>query len=94
MSKKKYNDDDGRQIVDMSGTDRSLYGDPLLGGFRKKQQHKPEESVPSSPVSPPPDKKETWRLISYALRIALLIGLIFIVGGLIFILFCQYVWLR
>lgn len=93
MSKKRYTDDDGRRIADMSATDRSLHGDPFLGGFRKKPHRKPEESVPVS-AAVQLDKKETRRLIFYTLKIALLIGLIFITAGLVFILFCRYIWLR
>jgi|AGTN01.1.fsa_nt_gi hypothetical protein len=92
MSKKKYDDDDGRQIADMGGTDRSLYDDPFSGGFRQKQQRSPKDADPR--LRPLPDRKETRRLIRYTLKISLLIGLVFIVGALIFIPFRQYVWLR
>lgn len=38
--------------------------------------------------------RETWRLIINALGAAMLIGLVFALGALLFILFCLYVWFR
>ncbi|MEA4889264.1 MAG: hypothetical protein VB070_07360 [Clostridiaceae bacterium] len=37
---------------------------------------------------------ESWRLIMYTVGAALLIGLVFIVAALLFILFCLHVWLK
>jgi hypothetical protein len=94
MSKKKYEDDDGRRIADMSTVE--MPSDPLLGGgsFRRKEKQRPKETDPQAPSSPPLDKKETRRIMWYALRAGLLIGLIFIGAALIFLLFCRYIWFR
>jgi hypothetical protein len=94
MKKRKYEDDDGRRIADMSTVETP--NDPLLGGgsFRKKERLGQREADPQAPGSPPLDKKETRRIVFYALRAGLLIGLIFIGAALIFLLFCRYVWFR
>ena len=47
MSRKKYEDDDGRRIVDMSGIE--MPNDPLLGGsFQRKQKKGPKEDDPDT----------------------------------------------
>lgn len=46
------------------------------------------------PDPPLLSSRETWRLIINALGAAMLIGLVFALGALLFILFCLYVWFR
>jgi len=93
MSTKKYEDDDGRRIADMSSV--GIPGDPLLGGsFRKKKKPTPPEGHQDAPAPLPPDKKETRRIALHALLAGLAIGLIFIGAVFLFLLFCRYVWFR
>ena len=94
MSKRKYDDDDGRRVADMSAVE--MPSDPLLGGgsFRKKAKNELKETDPQVPSPSPLDRKETRRIVFYALRAGLLIGLLFIGAAAIFILFCRYVWFR
>lgn len=42
----------------------------------------------------PPSRKETLRMMAGALKAALLVGGVFAVGLLLFLLFCVYVWFR
>lgn len=93
MSKKRYDDDDGRRIADMSGTGLSPYQSPIK---RKKPGKPGDESGAPRPASaePPLGKKEIWSLIINALGAALLIGLVFAGAAFIFILFCIFIWFR
>jgi len=92
MSKRRYEDDDGRQIADMSSVE--MPNDPLLGGSLQNKKKMSRESNPDAPEPPPLDKKETRRIALHALLAGLIIGLIFIGAAFIFLLFCRYVWLR
>ena len=93
MSRKKYEDDDGRRIVDMSSIE--MPNDPLLGGsFQRKQKKGSKEDNPDTPAPCPIDKKEARRIALHALLAGLVIGLIFIAAAFVFLLFCRYVWLR
>ena len=93
MSKRSFEDDDGRQIADMSGIE--MPNDPMLGGlFRKKKKAPPKEEDPAAPAPAPLSKKDARRIALHALLAGLVIGLIFILAAFIFLLFCRYVWLR
>ncbi len=90
--RKKYEDDDGRRIADMSGIE--MPNDPLLGGMPGKRKKAARESDPDAPAPPLPDKRETRLIALHALLAGLVIGLIFIGAAFLFLLFCRYVWLR
>ena len=97
--------DDGTRIADMNvdgmpwvtrkqGGRRGSPGSPGQSG-----QPDPRESAVGRQTGDKPDppllsSRETWRLIINALGAAMLIGLVFALGALLFILFCLYVWFR
>lgn len=91
MKKKQYDDDDGRQIADMSFTHRS-YVEKSERGVNPDQvrasENRAEEAL--SRLS----KRETWGIIFEALKAGLLISLIFVGGAALLILFCIYVWFK
>ncbi|MGI5877294.1 MAG: hypothetical protein ACOX7W_01660 [Christensenellales bacterium] len=92
MARKKYEDDDGRQIADMSGLDSALTGGRSRP-IRREKAGQPGGGEEQPPV-PPLSRKETFRLTVRMLLAALFIGGIFIAGAFLFILFCVHVWFR
>ncbi|MBR2670742.1 MAG: hypothetical protein IKE27_00910 [Oscillospiraceae bacterium] len=87
-------DDDGRVIADMSGVEK-----PLLFGFLSPSFHrsKKEEPTPVNPgreptVDIPPEDRKYY--ILGALKAALLIGLVFVVGLGLVILAMVLFWTR
>ena len=90
---KKYDDDDGRQIADMSHVDSSL------GGFstarlNKRKKKKDGDKEDEGPEVPPLTRRETKALMFRAMWTSLLIALVFIALAAIFLLFAVYVWFR
>lgn len=86
--KKKYDDDDGRTVADMSGLDRQLpFG---MGYVRtdkiKKRDTEDNKDTPEWESSFTPDERRIY--VFAALKAALLIGAVFIVciGALIALL--------
>ncbi len=93
MSKKIYDDDDGRTIADMSGVERA----PLvLPHFKKKKEaprEVPEEddgSSPSPEIQMSGDERRGY--IFGALGAALLIGGIFVAAGALAIWLMTVIW--
>ncbi len=86
MSKKKYDDDDGRSIADMSSV-----GQPNLFTFRnpndrKEQVDAPEEKQPERPWESKPEmpKEDRRAYVLAAVLTAVGVGAVFFVGlGLI-----------
>lgn len=82
MKKRQYPDDDGRTVADMSNVSRQ----PLL--FPRPQRRKP--SIPSQESSEPVElsrEEQRWAVLG-ALKAALLIALVFLVGlGIVILLF-------
>ena len=80
MARRRRDDDDGRVIADMN-----VEGMPW---------HRPElpENESSEPVqlSPAEARAAMWG----ALKAALLVAAVFILGAFLFILFCEHVWLK
>ncbi len=93
--KKVYDDDDGRTIADMSGVGRpSLFG---MGGQAPAEKPKtaPEQPERSDRPWEEPDRftpEERRMYIFGALRAALLIALVFIVGLGIAIAVMLWLW--
>lgn len=80
--RKTYDDDDGRVIANMN-----VDGMPwFVESARKKQE--------SSGSELDLNKEETKYVIWGAMKAGLLIAGVFILGALIFILFCLFVWFR
>lgn len=87
-------EDDGRQIADMSSTQRSWYG---LRMNRRKPKGKavPESnSKPDYYQEPELTKKESRQLVANAILAALAIGVVFIGAAFLFLLFMTRVWLK
>lgn len=95
MKTKKYDDDDGRQIADMSNT----YGIDYLGffGIRRKvsdNKRKAAQTHETTVKVAPLTKRETRKIMFNALLGGLAIGSVFVVLAAIFLLFCVFVWLK
>lgn len=77
--KREYDDDDGRTIADMSGVGR-----PGMVSFRRstgdEDRPEPRHEDAGSGYGPFENKEERWMYIFGALRAALLIALVFILG--------------
>ena len=88
-NRKTYDDDDGRTVADMDvdGMPLSLSGTLRAMG---KKQPRTESSKDFSDLT----KAETFQIVKGAVLAGLLIAGVFIVGCLLFILFCIFVWFR
>lgn len=80
MGKRKYNDDDGRQIVDMSGLESVRFA-------RKTDTAEPRDNALSELTT-----KETRSVVFGALTAGLLVGGIFIAGAAVVIGLCLLIW--
>ncbi len=91
MSRRKRDfEDDGRTIADMSGVEG-----PRLFGVRPAKPKDANEQESKRNSEEEGFSKEFRRMyISVALKATLAIAAVFLVAGALFILFCQYVWLR
>ncbi|MBN2558330.1 MAG: hypothetical protein JXB33_06225 [Clostridia bacterium] len=95
MSKKKHDDDDGRQLADMSGVVPSSYGLFPERMRRKPAEKRKPEAGDEAPVSiEPMTKKETRSMLFQAMWASMLIALIFIALAALFILFSIHVWFK
>ncbi len=94
MKKDKGFEDDGRQVADMSDTYRSGYGS--FSSLRKGNEKSKKEisDKKAQQYQDPLTKRESRKLMFNALLAGLLIGTVFIVGALIFILFTLNIWLK
>ena len=88
-NKKTYDDDDGRTVADMNVDGMPLSLGSVLRNLGKKEERKPSEQDFSDLSG-----KDTWEIIKGSLKAGLLIGGIFVLGCLLFILFCIFVWFR
>lgn len=95
MKDKKFDDDDGRQVADMSSTHDFSYTTGLFG-IRKRTRKKRVVAEKSEPTvnQPPLTKRETRKLMVNALLGGLAIGFVFVIVALIFLLFCVFVWFK
>ncbi len=94
MSKKIYDDDDGRTIADMSGIDRPPMLLPRLNGSKKKKiTERPEDGETEQPRPEEQMSSDERRgYIFGALGAALLIGGIFVAAGAIVIFLLTVIW--
>jgi len=96
MARKQYDDDDGRQIADMSGVDVTMFGFASGSRFRKKKKTKEdkdrEDKLQKEVLTL--TKRETRVMMFRAMFVSLLIGLAFVAVAALFILFAIYVWFR
>ena len=86
---KRYDDDDGRTVADMSGIERQPLLLPRLP--RKRRDAAPPEEAQTEP-QPAWSKEDRRALISGALGAALLIGAIFVAAGALVIAFLLLLW--
>ena len=88
MPKRKYSDDDGHVIADMSGVERpSMFAaNPSVFELKKTEQNH----------QPLPIERElsVWQMTWLSLRLVLPIVFVFLGAVALFLLFCQFVWLR
>lgn len=84
MAKKKktYEDDDGRVVANMNVDGMPWY-------MRTERKQTPENNDLSDL-----SKGETWAIIKGTVKAGLLVGGVFVLACLLFILFCVFVWFR
>ncbi len=82
MTKKTFDDDDGRTIADMSGIERQPM---LLPRLPKKKKNAPQETDEKPWESGEMNRQERRAWISGAVSAAALIGAVFIAAGAIVI---------
>ncbi len=97
MKKKQYDDDDGRQIANMSDVQINTFGFGYIPKRRRpgvtyQETKKPNKNEHANVA--PLTKKETRFMMLQAMLAALGIAMIFIAGAALFILFCIYIWFR
>ena len=78
--RKTYDDDDGRVIANMNVDGMPWY---LEAAHKKQEQSRSELEL---------TKEETKAVIWGAVKAGLLIAGVFVLGALIFILFCLHIW--
>jgi len=84
MSRKRF-EDDGRRVASMDELDQALYGRKI----------RPQGEHPAgAPEQTPEYRRETRRMAWRALLLTLAVASVFLIGFALFILFCQFVWLR
>ena len=81
--KKVYDDDDGRVIANMN-----IDGMPWYSGNDRRGKGMSESDAESL------TKSETKAIVGGAIKAGLLVAGVFILGALIFILFCLFVWFK
>ena len=81
MAKRKYDDDDGRTIVNMNVDGMPWYRPPRAAGENPADQ-------------PKLSKRETRSVVLGALAAALLVCGVFALGYFLFILFCDKIWFQ
>lgn len=86
--RKTYDDDDGRVIANMNIDGMPWYAEEAKK--KRERQKLPDSASDFSDFT----GKETWEIIKGATKAGLLIAGIFILGMLVFILFCLFVWFR
>ncbi|MGN1307496.1 MAG: hypothetical protein ACI4V3_07485 [Faecousia sp.] len=104
---KKYEDDDGRTIAPMNIDGMPWYVDTAKGAQKEKKaddeeekETSPEEQYRQLLKEEDPDayrkleRKETRAMVFASLKAAMLVAGVFLVGLLLFICFCVFVWFR
>ena len=88
MPERKYDDDDGRVIADMSGIERpSMFAaNPSVFEQKKTEQNHQPLTIER--------ELSVWQMTWLALRLVLPLVLAFLAAIALFLLFCQFVWLR
>ena len=92
MSKKEYDDDDGRVVSDMHLTEQLHWYDSFSSDRDKNRKVTRKQSLAEANIIL--SKSETKSYIFSALLAGLTIALIFIGSFYIFILFCIHIWLQ
>ena len=81
--KKVYDDDDGRVIANMN-----VDGMPWYTGDVRRKKRSSESDMKKK------KKSETRAIVAGAMKAGLLVSGVFLLGALIFILFCVFVWFK
>lgn len=81
--KKVYDDDDGRVIANMN-----VDGMPWYTGDVRRKKRSSESDMSDL------TKSETRAIVAGAMKAGLLVSGVFLLGALIFILFCVFVWFK
>jgi hypothetical protein len=92
MSKKDYDDDDGRVVSDMRLTEQLHWYDSFSSDRDKKKKGLKKQSLAEANIVL--SKGETKSYIFSALLAGLTIALVFIGSFYLFILFCIYIWFQ
>lgn len=87
MKKKQKFEDDGRVVANMSFEGTSWENAPRNSG---KDEAAPSTAGSGEPMTP----RQTFSAIGGALLAALMIGFVFVIGLLLFLLFAVYIWFR
>lgn len=88
MKQRKGFEDDGRVIANMN-----IEGTPWYVAEENKDRASEKVHTTATPTTTP-TRKETFHLITGALTAGLMIGFVFILAFLVFILFCTKIWLK
>lgn len=104
MSRKQYDDDDGRTIVDMNVEGMPEYSPFFIRRHRKTRTRRVigedgtmiEEQVEGSEIRPQEEmsKKDVFRSICSATLAGLVVALVFSAGIILFTLFCTGIWFK
>ena len=82
--------DDGRTVANMNVDGMPWY----LGEARRKREEEEAASVSAPDTRSPLTRGEQRALLRGVLGATLLVGAVFAVGFLLFILFCVFVWFK
>lgn len=82
-------EDDGRVVADMSGIEGPGFAS-LFKGKKRRDNGPTTTQAPADPMS----RDERRIYVRAATLAALAIGAVFLAAGALFILFCQFIWLR
>jgi len=92
MSKKIYDDDDGRIVSDMRFTEQLHWYDSFSSNRDKKKKGPKKQSLAEANIVL--SKSETKSYIFSALLAGLTIAFVFLGSFYLFILFCIYIWFQ
>jgi len=90
MSKKDYDDDDGRVVSSMQFTEQTHWYDSFSSNRDKKKKGAKKQSLADANITL--SKGETKSYLLSALLAGLSIGLVFVGAFYLFILFCINIW--
>lgn len=92
MSKKNFDEDDGRVVSDMSFTNQLHWYDSFISHRDKKKKGPKKQSLAEANIVL--TKTETKSYIFSALLAGLSVGLVFVGAFYLFILFCINIWFK